>query len=176
MSPSRPKKCARLVGAGDVTAGDGSSSADLVNDAPLLERARGEDGEDGASEESESVDLDIDSPDPVVLERAMNDMQNEEFLEYNSARTGGPVEDSTGENYSPFVICDGKKVDAFLEELDERAGRPNARAIRDHLREKAEKQGHPNPLPGEPPLDASRGAIVYLPGELPIFYNYAGRD
>jgi hypothetical protein len=38
MSPSHPKKRARLGGAVDETAGDGSSSADLVNDAPLLER------------------------------------------------------------------------------------------------------------------------------------------
>ena len=130
----------------------------------------------GPSEEEESVDSDVDSPDPVVLERALNDMLNEEFLDYNSARTGGPVEDSTGKNYSPFFTCDGKKVDAYLKELDDFAGRPNAILIRDHLRKKAKKQGHPNLLPGEPPLDASRGAIVYLPGELPFFYNYSGWD
>ena len=71
---------------------------------------------------------------------------------------------------SPFFLCDGDIVDAFLGEIDARAGRPNADFLRARLREKSKLT---DPLPGDAPLDASRGAIVYLPGE-DEFYNYAG--
>ena len=71
---------------------------------------------------------------------------------------------------SPFFLCDGDIVDAFLGEIDARAGRPNADFLRARLREKSKLT---DPLPGDAPLDASRGAIVYMPGE-DEFYNYAG--
>ena len=71
---------------------------------------------------------------------------------------------------SPFFLCDGDIVDAFLDEIDAKAGRPNADFLRDRLREKSKLT---DPLPGDAPLDASRGAIVYMPGE-DEFYNYAG--
>ena len=71
---------------------------------------------------------------------------------------------------SPFFLCDGDIVDAFLGEIDAKAGRPNADFLRARLREKSKLT---DPLPGDAPLDASRGAIVYMPGE-DEFYNYAG--
>jgi hypothetical protein len=71
---------------------------------------------------------------------------------------------------SPFFLCDGDIVDAFLDEIDAKAGRPNADFLRDRLREKSKLT---DPLPGDAPLDASRGAIVYMPDE-DEFYNYAG--
>jgi hypothetical protein len=53
---------------------------------------------------------------------------------------------------SPFFLCDGDIVDAFLDEIDAKAGRPNADFLRDRLREKSKLT---DPLPGDAALDPS---------------------
>ena len=71
------------------------------------------------------------------------------------------------------TIAKSARVDEILSEYDDRVAGPNAMKIRGHLESKA--GGHR--LPGEkPPLAASRGAIVYMPGEHPDIFNYAGPD
>ena len=57
-----------------------------------------------------------------------------------------------------------------MREQDAEAGAPNANRLREHLREQS---AFPERLEGDAPLDASRGAVVFMPREN-TFYNYAG--
>ena len=57
-----------------------------------------------------------------------------------------------------------------MRDQDAEAGAPNAKRLREHLREQSD---FPKRLRGDAPLDASRGAVVFMPSE-DKFYNYAG--
>ena len=114
------------------------------------------------------------------LDRAIRDMEVNQGRGLESLCTvvGHRRERGSTDPTGQFSLCnDMKRVDSFINELDDCAGRPNALRLRNNLRDKARLLGHAVPPRDDdppPPLDASRGAVVYLPGENGKAFNYSG--